>query len=149
MAAVGFGRRCGVRIIGVGVSIMVRSFVIGTLMVLSATTSFAQDAPETGKPPAKIRSVTLTPGEQCPPSTDGEIVVCNTLEEPYRIPKALRQSVPTAANQPWANRVEGLDEAGREGGGLPNTCSPSGTGGQSGCTQQLLDRWRAERRAPK
>ncbi|OYY68982.1 hypothetical protein [Sphingomonas sp. 28-63-12] len=128
---------------------MVRLVAFAALLALPVTAVVAQDAPIAGQPPAKIRSITLTPGDKCPESANGEIVVCQTLEEPYRIPKSLRKLAPSAANLAWGSRVEGLDEVGREGGGLPNTCSPTGSGGQTGCTQQLIDKWQAERRAPK
>ncbi len=124
---------------------MLRSIALAALVALAGTAASAQDTPVTGTPPAKIRSVTINAGDKCPESTNGEIVVCQTLDEPYRIPKALRTLAPTASNRTWASRVEGIDEVGREGGGVPNSCSPTGTAGQSGCTQQLIDRWRAER----
>ncbi len=127
---------------------MRRSFVVALLVLFPATGSLAQtqDAPIAGAPPAKIRSVTLTAGDKCPQSTDGEIVICQTLDEPYRIPKALRTLAPTAANRTWASRAAGIDDAVREASGVPDSCSTTGTGGQTGCTQQLIQRWRAERR---
>lgn len=127
---------------------MRRSFAVALFALLPATASLAQtqDAPIAGAPPAKIRSVTLTPGDKCPESTGGEIVICQTLDEPYRIPKALRTVAPTAANRTWASRAAGIDDAVREASGVPDSCSTTGTGGQTGCTQQLIQRWQAERR---
>lgn len=125
---------------------MFRAVTSAALLILPFFPVMAQDTPATEPPPTRIRSVTINAGDKCPPSVNGEIVVCTTLDEPYRIPKALRTSPPTAANRTWASRVAGLDEVGREGGGVPNSCSPTGTAGQTGCTQQLIDRWRAERR---
>lgn len=75
------------------------------------------------------------------------MVVCHTLEEPFRIPKALRQSKIAEATQSWVNRVAEMDEVGRVAGGLPDTCSPVGTGGQTGCMQAMMRSWAAERRA--
>lgn len=101
-----------------------------------------------GQPPRRIRNVQLTPGQKCPPSTEGEVVVCSSIVEPYRIPPALRDSGPIAAqNQSWVNRAADIDQTSRVAGGLPNTCSPVGTGGQTGCSQAQLRQWYAERRA--
>lgn len=97
--------------------------------------------------PRRIRSVALAAGQKCPPAEGNEIVVCSTIEEPYRIPKELRRSEPTAANRSWAARTEVVDDAGRRAAGIPNSCSTTGSGGQTGCTQQLLEQWTAEQRA--
>ncbi|SEN20851.1 hypothetical protein SAMN05192583_2239 [Sphingomonas gellani] len=103
---------------------------------------------ESGQPPKRIRDVTIKRGEPCPRSTSDEVVVCRTLEEPYRIPKALRDDRPvSAANQSWVNRAATMDEVGRVAGGLPDTCSPVGTGGQSGCALQRAKAYSAEKRA--
>lgn len=125
---------------------MRRPIFVALLMLAPSTAALAQDAPIAGTPPAKIRSVTLTPGTKCPESTNGEIVICQTLDEPYRIPKELRTLAPSASNRAWASRVAGLDDASRDVSGLPDSCSTTGTGGQTGCTQQLIQRWSAERR---
>ncbi|MCW6531806.1 MULTISPECIES: hypothetical protein [Sphingomonas] len=107
---------------------------------------------ETGQPPKRIRSVTLSGTEKCPPSTSTEVVVCNRIDpnEQYRVPKELRRppEVP-AKNQSWVNRAQQQDEVGRTAGGLPNTCSAVGTGGQSGCAQMNARQWYLERQAIK
>ena len=115
----------------------------------AATATAAPDRQaETGKAPERIRSVTLANGQKCPDSTATDIVVCSTIPEPYRIPKPLRDSGPIPANrQSWTNTASELDRIGRVAGGLPDTCSPVGTGGQSGCALQANQQWAAERRA--
>ncbi len=117
--------------------------------VPAATTTPAPDRQaETGKPPERIRSVTLANGQKCPESTPTDIVVCSTIPEPYRIPKALRDSDPIpTSRQSWTNTAASLDHIGRVAGGLPDTCSPVGTGGQSGCALQANQEWAADRRA--
>lgn len=125
---------------------MRRPIAVALMLLLPTGIAHAEDVPITSAPPTKIRSITLTPGAKCPESTNGEIVVCQTLDEPYRIPKALRSVAPTAANRTWASRVAGLEDAAREASGVPDSCSTTGTGGQTGCTQQLIQRWQAERR---
>ena len=107
----------------------------------------AQASPDQGRPPERVRSVELSADQTCPPSTGNEVVVCYQAEEPYRLPKRFRRAEIAAANQSWANRAATLDEVGRVAGGLPNTCSPVGTGGQTGCTATMMRAWAAERRA--
>ncbi len=134
---------------------MLRIIAVAALLSLPAVAS-AQTAPaadkqaESGKPPARIRNVTINPNETCPASTSDEIVVCSTLVEPYRIPKALRNPPKTdAASQSWVNRAATMDEVGRRAGGLPDTCSPVGSGGQTGCTAQMLQQYAAEKAEKK
>ncbi|BCA61735.1 hypothetical protein HMP09_0969 [Sphingomonas sp. HMP9] len=125
---------------------MFRTAVLAALIAFPAMAA-AQEA-QVDTPPQRIRSVTLTGNQACPKSTAGEIVVCSTLEQPYRIPKQLRDDKPIAAkNQSWVNRAATMDQVGRVAGGLPDTCSPVGTGGQSGCAMQRNQAFAAERRA--
>lgn len=131
---------------------MFRPLLIATMLALPAV-AVAQSAPvadaaESGSPPQRVRAVTLNAGEKCPQSTGSEIVVCSTLEQPYRIPKQFRDSGPIPAkNQAWGNRAATMDQVGRVAGGLPDTCSPVGSGGQSGCALATNRAWAAERRA--
>jgi hypothetical protein len=112
----------------------------------TAGATVADDTPPVSDPPQRVRSVSLSPGQTCPKAAKDEVVVCATLDEPYRIPKALRKSEITAANQSWVNRAALMDDAGRVAAGLPDTCSVVGTGGQSGCMQSTMRAWSAERR---
>ena len=113
--------------------------------------AFAQDQQaQTGQPPQRVRSIQLKPGEKCPPSTSTDVVVCGTMSEPYRIPKELRDAYPIPAqNQSWVARTQTADDIGRTAGGLPDTCSPVGSGGQSGCALQANKQWVAEKTAEK
>ena len=132
---------------------MLRPLFIAVLVsgpLLASAPVFAQTAADPATPPQRIRSVTLTPGQKCPPNTGDEIVVCSTLEQPYRIPKGLRDTGPVkAANQSWVNRAAAVDQASRVAGGLPDTCSPIGSGGQTGCALQANQQWVAEERAKR
>ncbi|RYY23826.1 MAG: hypothetical protein EOP62_18810 [Sphingomonadales bacterium] len=104
----------------------------------------AQDVPQA--PPQRVRSILLYGQEECPkPANEDEIVVCaNVGESPYRIPKSLRDKPDESAPaQAWTNRVETVEEVNRAG--LPNSCSPIGTGGQTGCTRQAIRQWYQER----
>ena len=122
--------------------------LIMTAALMFPGAAFAQASvqAETGQPPQRIRSVTLTAGERCPPSTGDEVVVCYQGGNPYRIPPGLRESAPTAANQSWVNRAANLDQVSRIAGGLPDTCSPIGTGGQSGCALAANRAYAADKR---
>ena len=138
---------------------MLRSFAIAVLLASVPAAGIAQTATapdtrqaESGKPPKRIRSVTLTGTERCPQSTnpDDEIVVCARVGEPYRIPKELRDERPISAqNQSWVNRAALADDVGRRAAGLPDTCSPTGSGGQTGCAKLRAEQYAAEKAAAR
>ncbi|WP_425229819.1 hypothetical protein [Sphingomonas sp.] len=115
------------------------------ILIVVPALATAQGSPT----PQRIRSVTIQRGQACPRSTvAGEVVVCSFAEEPYRIPRALRDDGPvTAANQSWAARAADVDQESRVAAGLPDTCSPIGTGGQSGCALAAARAYAAEKRA--
>lgn len=126
------------------------AFAQSTAGPAAPTTSSSQQQAESGQPPKRIRDFTLAAGQPCPPAEAGEVVVCHTLDDPYRIPKPLRDQHPIAAqNQSWVNRTATADEVGRRAGGLPDTCSPVGSGGATGCTAQMLRQWTAEQKAKR
>ena len=133
---------------------MIRLITASAVLAL-AVPALAQTAPAAGSaadgtaPVQRIRNVQLKAGEACPKGAADEIVVCGTLEEPYRIPKTLRETKPSAATQSWVNRAATLDEVGRVAGGLPDTCSSVGTGGQTGCNQRLIREYTAEKQDQK
>jgi len=93
-----------------------------------ATPAMAQDAD------TKINQVFITEDEECPASTETTITVCGRLEDPYRIPKELRQSGSREA-EPFEDRVrtyEMMTDSGIQ------SCSPTGAGGFTGCTQEMI-----------
>ena len=102
-------------------------------------------------PPQKVRSVTVTGDKPCPRSTADEIVVCHRAgtDDQFRIPSQFRELPHPAANNSWVNRAALIDQVSREAGGLPNTCSVNGAGGQTGCSQKAMEQWRAEMRAKR
>ena len=75
--------------------------------------------------------------DECPQSTADQIVVCarKAESERYRIPENLRFS-DSPDNKAWAERVESFEMAGAFG---TMSCSPTGAGGFTGCTQQMID----------
>lgn len=119
------------------------------LAAFVATPAFAQEAEDGNAPPQRVRSVLLYGEDQCPkPESEDEVVICSKVgESPYRIPKSLRKSEPSPASTSWTRRVELVDEVNRVT--LPGSCSPIGSFGQSGCTTQMFQQWRADRAARK
>lgn len=124
---------------------MLRLFVAAGLLAVPVLAT-AQE----GAPPQRIRSVEIRKGETCPKSQSAdEVVVCRTVEEPYRIPSEFRDegAAQNPTNQSWVNRAATVDQVSRVAGGLPDTCSPVGMGGQSGCAQAAARAYAADKRA--
>lgn len=124
-------------------------FALAVAMLAAPSLAAGQVSPEAGGPPKRIRSVQLLKGQRCPPAASrDEVVVCSLIGEPYRIPLPLRDdgASKAAANQSWVNRAATVDQVSRVAGGLPDTCSPVGTGGQSGCALQAAQAYAADRR---
>ena len=97
--------------------------------------------------PERISFLVTFGEEKCPEAAGDEIVVCAVQPESdrYRIPKNLREKEDAAvAGGSWTSAVESLDGYARAT--LPNSCSVNGSNGFTGCTQQLLQQWHAERR---
>lgn len=104
-------------------------------------------APAAAQAPAaepKISAMIVYGDDACPPSTGDTIVVCARKPEGerYRIPEILRGDPDDPKNQAWAERATALEYAGRSGIG---SCSPVGSGGASGCFNQIVREARAER----
>ncbi|HEX8222871.1 MAG TPA: hypothetical protein VF605_03540 [Allosphingosinicella sp.] len=112
---------------------------------LSLTASAAPaQAPAPAAEP-KVSAMVVYGNDACPPSTEDTIVVCARKPEGerYRIPEILRGDPNDPKNQAWAERATALEYAGRSGIG---SCSPVGSGGASGCFNQIVREARAERR---
>ena len=117
-------------------------FLAGSLAALPAA---AQDADTSAA--EKINQVIVYGNDKCEASSADEIVVCNRFKEEdrYRVPQIFRGgSVLDPRNQAWANKVVALERVGRFG---TDSCSPTGLGGFTGCTQQLVAGAKAERQA--
>lgn len=118
--------------------------------VVFAAGAFSTGASATEPAPQRYRTQVVYGDDPCPEGGKDEIVVCARQPEGdrYRIPKKLRKKRNTdAAVQAWGNRAATLDEVSRESAGLPNTCSPVGSGGQTGCMRKFLQQYNAEKRA--
>ncbi|HWW64476.1 MAG TPA: hypothetical protein VNZ43_06930 [Sphingomonadaceae bacterium] len=88
------------------------------------------------------RTLVIYGNDKCPTSNGEEIVVCvrRSENERYRIPPQFRKSDPLY-NRTWADRAESLEYVGASG---PQSCSPVGPGGASGCFKEIVRKARAE-----
>jgi len=120
-------------------------FVLASLLI--AAPAAATDLSE--PPPARVTALVVFGDDPCPRSKDDEIVVCarQPENERYRIPKELRKKKGQQATESWVARARTLDMVSRQG--IPNSCSPNGSGGQTGCFRQFQEAARAEREAAK
>ena len=117
-------------------------------LVLASIALAAPALADTADPPRRIVNATVFGDDPCPNGKADEIIVCARQPEAerYRIPKPLRDPPEApAASQAWSSRVATIDEVNRTG--LPNSCSPVGAGGQTGCTLDMVRRWKAEQQA--
>ena len=118
------------------------------LLAVAALAATLFPTPALADPAERIVTVTVFGNDPCPKAASDEIVVCPRLPESdrYRLPKRFRgkKAAEGAAVEAWANRVETLETVSRAG--TPNSCSPVGSGGFTGCFSKLLADARAERR---
>lgn len=92
----------------------------------------------------RINQLIVFGNDPCPVSTRDQITVCARKEEGerFRIPEILRH-VENPDNEAWNSRVLAY-EAVLGNGTL--SCSPSGPGGWTGCTRQMIEQAYAEKR---
>ena len=98
-------------------------------------------------PPDRISFLVTFGEDKCPEAVGDEIIVCAAQPESERdrVPESLRKSDDTSVSGgSWTSAVESLDGYARAV--LPNSCSVNGSNGFTGCTQQALQAWFAERR---
>lgn len=129
--------------------------VTASIALLAISSSaFAEDQSlgdaQQSAPPERISFLVTFGAEKCPDAVGDEIMVCAAQPEGdrYRIPKPIRaNSVSPVAGGSWTSAVESLDGYGRAV--LPNSCSVNGSNGFTGCMQQALQKWHAERRGTR
>jgi hypothetical protein len=119
----------------------------GLLLAAAASAAPPSSASAADLPPKTI-SLVVYGDDPCPKSTSGEIVVCARKpdNERYRIPKELRaKQKEEHGGKSWSSQVASATDALRAT--RPNSCSPVGSGGETGCMQQMFRSWSADRRA--
>jgi hypothetical protein len=126
---------------------MTRAFVLPLIAAAAACAvpAQAQNEAQTAQgPEEKYNQVIVYGDDPCPASDDGSITVCARLDEGerYRIPALLRDS-DAPENTAWTERVRQFETVGAFG---TNSCTPTGVGGATGCTQKLIDAAFEERR---
>ncbi|MEY4159900.1 MAG: hypothetical protein RLZZ136_521 [Pseudomonadota bacterium] len=104
---------------------------------LSAQSAKAEDSSNT------ISAVIVYGKDECPKPVGDEITICARKPEAerYRIPQGLRDTPSTTAES-WNSRVMAYERVGKTG---TLSCTPTGPGGWTGCSQQLIDRAYAEK----
>ena len=105
--------------------------------LLAATACAAVPAHAQDEAGDKVNMVIVYGDDECPVSSGGEITVCarKSEGERYRIPPNLRTS-DSPDNQAWTERVERYEMIGDFG---TLSCSPTGGGGITGCTQKMIN----------
>ena len=98
------------------------------------------------EPEARLSTLVVYGDDPCPRSSSDEIVVCarQPESERYRIPTRLRGRKEDAARDgSWAGTARVLEYVSRQG--LPDSCSPIGSYGQTGCFRRFLEENRRDR----
>lgn len=119
------------------------SAMSGVALVLPAF-ALAQTQDQAPADTERVNMVIIYGDDACPPSSENEITVCARKDESerYRIPENLRLS-DDPENNAWTNRVDAYETVGAFG---TMSCSPTGAGGFTGCTQALIDAAYGEKR---
>jgi len=123
---------------------MMKKFLLSAA-ALSGAGLLAFPAQAQDQPGDRVNQLVIYGDDPCPQSSAEEIVVCARKDEGerYRIPETLRGGeLGEAKNQAWSERVRSYEYVGAAG---TNSCSPTGPGGFTGCTQQLLRQAYAEK----
>ncbi|MFW2831568.1 hypothetical protein [Sphingomonas sp. ID0503] len=122
--------------------------LLAVALLIAPMPAPAEEAPP-AEPAARMSTLIVFGNDPCPKSSDDEIVVCARLPESdrYRIPGRFRHKEKDAVSDGWVNRAATLDMVSRAG--LPDSCSPVGSGGQTGCYRQFRQKWAAEQRQAK
>ncbi|WP_231862637.1 hypothetical protein [Sphingorhabdus sp. M41] len=123
---------------------MMKKFLISAA-ALSGAGLLVFPAQAQDQPGDRVNQLVIYGDDPCPQSSEDEIVVCARKDEGerYRIPETLRSgSLGDAKNQAWSERVRSYEYVGKSG---TSSCSPTGAGGFTGCTQALLSQAYAEK----
>jgi hypothetical protein len=125
-----------------------REYVLGPIAAFALLAVFSAGGARAADAPRKTISLVVYGQDPCPKGDPDEIVVCahKPDNERYRIPKELRakQKEPHGGTS-WASQWAAADDQTRYT--RPNSCSPVGSGGQTGCFNMMMRQYYAERRA--
>lgn len=120
------------------------------LLTAPATAQGDESLAQSAEPPQRTSVLYTFGDEPCPEAQGDEIIVCAQRPEGdrYRVPQELREELKDdtpAGGGSWASAVEGYDTIARQT--RPNSCSPIGSYGYTGCAALALRQWFEERRA--
>lgn len=123
--------------------------LFAVLALLAAPAGQDAEPAAGGTPPQRIINLIVYGDDPCPSGGPDDIVVCSRedRDEQYRIPKQFRERPVEPPSASWTRRAELIEEVNRVG--RPGSCSPVGTGGQTGCNSALLRLWRDDRDAKR
>lgn len=121
---------------------MTRALFLPLLALVAAPAAMAAaPAPApAGSTTERIAKLVIFGDDPCPRSTADEVVVCarQPESERYRIPKQFRGRQYNAARDgSWAGTAKVLEYISRQG--LPDSCSPIGSNGQTGCFRKFME----------
>ncbi len=125
----------------------IKRFTMATIALFMTQAGFAQTgAPEPRPGDEKINTVIIYGDDACTPSTDDIINVCARLPEAdrYRIPKTLRDDINNPRHEAWGKRVLAYEHIAASGA---MSCSPTGSGGFTGCGLKEIDAAYAEKKS--
>ena len=120
-----------------------RFFLLAAALTLAGPPpALAAPAKPATPPKSETRIATLIVfgDDPCPRSSEDEVVVCarQPESERYRIPKQFRGRQYNAARDgSWAGTAKVLEYVSRQG--LPGSCNPTGSYGQTGCFRKFLE----------
>jgi hypothetical protein len=117
-----------------------RPILVAFSAIALAAPALAQDAAE-----PKVNQLIVFGEDPCPQSADDTITVCARKDESerFRIPSELRESS-SPQNEAWNNKVLAYERVMKTG---TMSCSPTGAGGWTGCSGQLIDQAYAEKQS--
>jgi hypothetical protein len=110
------------------------------LAIAALMTGFAAAQPvsaQTTPNSDRVNEIIVFGTDPCPRATDDAVVVCKRVgeEERYRIPERLREGGTLQERTAWAKKVRSIERVGRTG---PQSCSPVGPAGYTGCMEQMI-----------
>jgi hypothetical protein len=112
-------------------------------LALIAAFALTTPALAQGEPEAKVNQLIVFGEDPCPQSDDDTITVCarKAESERFRIPEELRETY-SPQNEAWNNKVLAYERVMKTG---TMSCTPTGAGGWTGCSGQLIDQAYAEK----
>ena len=86
------------------------------------------------------KALVIYGNDKCP---EGTICIRASESDRYRIPQSLRSGPLAPQDQPWAQRAASISNVGASGTG---SCSTSGAGGWTGCWNQQMKDYHADKK---